>query len=87
MLPLKEAEQGEGLQSGVEGQPFGEAVPHVGERVVVSLPVAWHPNLAGEPAEPAVLAGRLVLGSRPALAAATAGANPRASKRRSCRTW
>jgi hypothetical protein len=65
MLPLELPEEGQRLQPRVEGQPLGDAGPDVGERVRVSPPRVRHPYLAGEPAEPAVLAGGLGIHPRP----------------------
>jgi hypothetical protein len=56
VLPLELPEQGQRLQPRVEGQSFLDAGPDVGERVRVGTPRVRHPYLAGEPAEPAVLA-------------------------------
>ena len=65
MFPLELPEQGQRLQPRVEGQTLGNAGPDVGERVRVSTPGMRHPYLAGEPAEPAVLAGGLGIHARP----------------------
>ena len=65
VLPLELPEQGQRLQPGVEGQTLDDAGPDVGERVGVSAPGMWHPYLAGEPAEPAVLACGLGIHARP----------------------
>lgn len=65
MFPLELPEQGQRLQPGVEGQALDDAGPDVGERVRVSAPGMWHPYLAGEPAEPAVLACGLGIHARP----------------------
>lgn len=56
VLPLELPEQGQRLQSRVEGQPLDDAGPDVGEGIRVSTPRVRHPYLAGKPAEPAVLA-------------------------------
>ena len=56
----KRGEQRLGLQSGLALQQFGQFGPHLGERVGSGPPVAIHASdLAGQPAEPAVLAGGL----------------------------
>jgi len=65
VLPLELPEQGQRFQPRVEGQPLGDAGPDVGERVRVRPPRVRHPYLAGEPVEPAVLAGGLGIHPRP----------------------
>ena len=65
MFPLELPEQGQRLQSGVQGQALDDAGPDIGERVRVSAPGMRHPYLAGEPAEPAVLACGLGIHARP----------------------
>ena len=65
VLPLELPEQGQRLQPWVEGQPLDDAGPDGGERVRVSTPCVRHPYLAGEPAEPAVLARGLGIHARP----------------------
>jgi hypothetical protein len=65
VFPLELPEEGQRLQSRVEGQTLDDAGPDVGERVRVSPPRVGHPYLAGEPAEPAVLAGGLGIHARP----------------------
>jgi hypothetical protein len=57
---LKIVEQGLGLQTGVEPQLFFELRPDIGERIVAGPPGAVHAaHLAGQLAEPPVLAGGL----------------------------
>lgn len=65
MFPLELPEQGQRLQPRVQGQSLDDAGPDVGERVRVSAPGMRHPYLAGEPAEPAVLACGLGIHARP----------------------
>ncbi len=65
VFPLELPEQGQRLQPRIQGQAFDDARPDVGERVRVSAPGMWHPYLAGEPAEPAVLACGLGIHARP----------------------
>ena len=65
VLALELPEQGQRLQPGVEGQSLDDAGPDVGERVGVGAPGVRHPYLAGEPAEPAVLACGLGIHARP----------------------
>ena len=64
-LPLELLEQGQRLQSRVEGQPLDDAGPDVGEGIRVSTPRVRHPYLAGKPVEPAVLACGLGIHPRP----------------------
>jgi len=56
VLALELLEEGQRLQPRVEGESFRDAGPDVGEGVRVGAPGVRHPYLAGEPAEPAVLA-------------------------------
>lgn len=56
VLPLELPEEGQRFQPRVEGQSLDDTGPDVLERVRVSAPGVRHPYLAGEPAEPAVLA-------------------------------
>lgn len=65
VLPLELPEEGQRLQPRVEGQAFDDAGPDIGERVRVCAPGMRHPYLAGEPAEPTVLAGGLGIHARP----------------------
>jgi hypothetical protein len=65
MFALQLLEQRQRFQPRIEGQPLDDAGPDVGERVRVSPPGMRHPNLAGKPAEPAVLAGGLGIHARP----------------------
>lgn len=65
MFPLELPEQGQRLQPGIEDQTLDNARPDIGEWVRVSAPGMRHPYLAGEPAEPAVLAGGLGIHARP----------------------
>jgi hypothetical protein len=65
VLPLELPEQGQRFQPRVEGQPLGDAGPDVGEGIRVCPPRVRHPYLAGEPAEPAVLARGLGIHARP----------------------
>ena len=65
VFPLELPEQGQRLQPRVEGQSLDDAGPDGGERVRVSAPRVRHPYLAGEPAEPAVLACGLGIHPRP----------------------
>jgi hypothetical protein len=65
VLTLELPEQGQRLQPRVEAESFDDAGPDAGERVGVSTPGVRHPYLAGEPAEPAVLACGLGIHARP----------------------
>ncbi len=61
VLALQPVEHGLGLQAGVEGQLLLDARPDLGERVGSRPPGMRHAHLAGQPAEPAVLARGLVV--------------------------
>jgi hypothetical protein len=61
VLALKPVEHGLGLQAGVEGQLLLDARPDLGERVRSRPPGMRHAHLAGQPAEPAVLARGLIV--------------------------
>ena len=65
VFPLELPEQGQRLQSGVEGEPLDDAVPDAVEGVRVSPPGMGHPYLGGKPGEPAVLACGLGIHPRP----------------------
>lgn len=65
VLALELPEQGQRFQPRIEGQSLDDAGPDVGEGVRVSAPGMRHPYLAGEPVEPAVLAGGLGIHARP----------------------
>jgi hypothetical protein len=71
VFALEPGKQGLGLQAGVEGQLFLDARPDLGERVGPGSPGMLHAHLTGQLAEPAILAGGLVveagLGGRSAL--------------------
>jgi hypothetical protein len=58
--PLQLGQQGLGLQAWVQAKQFLELGPDVGEGVRPRQPIAFHAlDLAGQPAEAAVLAGGL----------------------------
>jgi len=61
VLALQPVKHGPGLQTGVEGQLLLDARPDLGERVDSRPPGMLHAHLAGQPAEPAVLARGLVI--------------------------
>ena len=61
VLALQPLEHGLGLQAGVEGQLLLDAGPDLGEGVGARPPGMLHAHLAGQPAEPAVLARGLVV--------------------------
>ncbi len=65
VLPLQVLEQGLGLQAGVDRQQLFELGPDVGEGVGPRPPVVLHADLAGQLAEPPVLACRLVVHAGP----------------------
>jgi hypothetical protein len=65
VLPLQPREHGLGLQAGGEGQLLLDAVPDLRERVGARPPGMLHAYLAGQPAEPAVLARGLVVDASP----------------------
>jgi hypothetical protein len=61
LLALEPVQHGLGLQAGVESQLLLDARPDVRERVGSRPPGMLHAHLAGQPAEPAVLARGLVV--------------------------
>jgi hypothetical protein len=65
ILALKPVEHGLGLQARVEGQLLLDARPHLRKRVGSRLPGMLHAHLAGQLAEPAVLARGLVVDAGP----------------------
>jgi hypothetical protein len=58
---LQPVKQGLGLQAGVEGQLFLQMRPDLGEGIGACSPGMLHAHLTGQLAEPAVLAGGLVV--------------------------
>ena len=65
LLALKPVKHGPGLQARVKGQLLLDARPDLGERVDSRPPGMLHAHLAGQPAEPAVLARGLVVEAGP----------------------
>jgi hypothetical protein len=61
VLALQPGEQRQGFQAGVEGQLLLDLGPDAGEGVGPRSPGMIHAYLAGQPAEPAILACRLVV--------------------------
>jgi hypothetical protein len=61
VLPLQPGEQRQGFQAGVEGQLLLDLGPDAGEGVGPRSPGMVHAYLTGQPAEPAILASRLLI--------------------------